>query len=260
MVRLTAVFLYFIVAALAPGSALAQDTGKGKVIELLADDRAAIEKFLGKDVVGKAVPGNPIADAAKFFPFEDGAWSFRFTSGKNKGETQDQKFTKLKRDKSGATGRYESGEKDVLFLRRTDDGNISNVSEQDLNEGVVTRFSPPEPIYVSGMNPGESKKTTIGVKVYDLAHPDHLTHSGSLDLTYSYLGAYEVTVPAGSYHAALIKWDYQGKVGPAKIEDTQYRFMAEGAGVVAMIEKKNISAVLIYHDHSKYGKVLLGNK
>ena len=56
----------------------------------------------------------------------------------------------------------------------------------------------------------------------------------------SYLGAFKVTVPAGTYDAALIKWDYKGEVGPASIEDTQYRFMAEGVGVVAMVDKKNI--------------------
>jgi hypothetical protein len=183
--------------------------------------------------------------------------SFRFASGDKKGKAQEQSFKTLKRDKAGLTGRYANGPKDILFLRRTDDGSISVVSEQDLSEGVISRYSPPEPIYVSDMKPGDSRKTKIDVKVYDLSHPDHLTHSGSLDVTYSYLGAYKVTVPAGSYDAALIKWDYRGKVGPASIEDTQYRFMAPGVGVVAMVEKKNISAMLVYHDHSKYRKVLV---
>jgi hypothetical protein len=94
------------------------------------------------------------------------------------------------------------------------------------------------------------------VKVYDLSDPKEVSHEGSLDLTYSYVGAFEVTVPAGTYEAALIKWDYKGKVGPASIEDTQYRFLANNVGVVAMIDKKDISAMLFYQDHSKYGKVL----
>ncbi len=76
-------------------------------------------------------------------------------------------------------------------------------------------------------------------------------------MTYSYLGAHEVTVPAGTYNATLIKWVYKGKVGPARIEDTQDRFMAEDVGVVAMVDKKDISALLIYRDQSKYGKVLV---
>lgn len=249
-----------IAAIFAASQVPAEVKAAGKAIELSPEDRAAIEQYLGKDVVGKAVPSNPIADASKFFAFKDGAWIFRFASGDKKGKTQEQSFKALKRDKAGLTGRYANGPKDVLFLRKTDDGNISVVSEQDLNEGVISRFSPPEPIYVSDMKPGDSKKTKIDVEVYDLSHPDHLTHSGSLDVTYSHLGAYKVTVPAGTYDAALIKWDYKGKVGPASIEDLQYRFMAAGVGVVAMVEKKNISAMLVYHDHSKYGKVLMENK
>ena len=70
------------------------------------------------------------------------------------------------------------------------------------------------------------------------------------------LGAYRITTPAGSYDAALIRWTYQGKVGPAKIDDTQYRFFAEGVGMVASVDKLDISALLVYQDHSKFGKLL----
>jgi hypothetical protein len=131
-----------------PGPAAAE------VIELSADDRKAIEKHLGPDVIGDAVEGNPIADAAQFFAFEDGAWTFRFTSGDNK---------------DGTTGRYLNGPNLAYFLRRGPEGDISIISEQD----------------------------------------------------------------------------------------TQYRFLVEGVGVVAMIDKKNISALLFYHDNSKFGKVLV---
>ena len=246
-----------VLVAVTGTTVLDQRASAANVIELPEDDRAALEKFLGKGVVGKAVPGNPIADASKFFAFEDGAWNFQFTSGDDKGKTQKQSFKKLERDDTGTKGRYQNGPNTVLFLHRDEDGSITVGSEQDDDHGVVSRFSPPEPIYVSGMNPGDSKQTKIGVKVYDLSDLQEVSPAGSLDLTYSYLGAYEVTVPAGTFQAALIKWDYKGKVGPASIEDTQYRFLAEGAGVVAMVEKKNISAVLIYHDQSKFGKVLL---
>jgi hypothetical protein len=260
MWRLMALPILLIVVVLAGDRALERKAWAAEAIELSQDDRAAIEKFLGKGVVGKAVPGNPIADATKFFTFEDGAWNFRFTNGDKKGKTQEQSFKKLKRDDTGTKGRYQNGPDIVNFLHRAKDGSITVSSEQDKDQGVISRFSPPEPIYVSGMNPGDSKQIKIDVKVYDLSDLKDVSHSGSLDLTYSYLGAYEVTVPAGTFQAALIKWDYKGKVGPASIEDTQYRFLAEGVGVVAMVEKKNISAMLVYHDHSKYGKVLVGKK
>jgi hypothetical protein len=251
------VALAFGLAMAVPGEAvLAQESG-ARPIELPEADRTEIEKFLGEGFVGKAVAGNPIADASRFFSFEPGSWSFQFVSGDKKGKTQTQSFRKIERDASGATGRYQNGENQVAFLVRSQDGSISIVSQQDFDEGVVSHFSLPEPIYVSDMNPGDSRKLTVAVKVYDLSDLKDVSYSGALDLIYTYVGAYEVTVPAGTYEAALIKWEYDGRVGPASIEDNQYRFLVEGVGVVAMIEQKDISALLIYHDESKYGKVLL---
>jgi DUF3108-like len=256
MGRLSAVLVFGFAMTLLGGPTIAQ-AQDAKAIELPSADRAEIEKYLGKDVVGKALAGNPIGDAEKFFLFEPGSWTFKFTSGDKQGKDQEQSFNKIKKEGSSQTGRYQNGKDQAAFVSRSEDGTISVVSEDDFTQGVVSHFSPPEPIYISGLSPGESKTFKIGVKVYDLSDPTDVTHTGSLDLTYSYIGAYEVTVPAGTYQAALIKWEYKGDVGPASIEDTQYRFLAEGVGVVATIDKKDISAMLIYHDDSKYGKVLV---
>jgi hypothetical protein len=81
-------------------------------------------------------------------------------------------------------------------------------------------------------------------------------HEGTLALTYSYLGAYRVNTPAGSYDAALIKWAYDGKIGPASVEDTQYRFFADKIGLVASVDKLDVSAFLLYKKHTKFGKLL----
>jgi hypothetical protein len=163
--------------------------------------------------------------------------------------------SRLKRDASGASWRYQAGPKNVLFIHAAD-GALDLLSELDLTEGVVVDCTPGELLLVPGLDPGGSNEVAIDVKVYDLSNPDELQHSGQLDLTYSYLGAYQVTVPAGSYDAALIKWSYQGKIGPASIDDTQYRFVVDDVGMVASIDKKHISSLLIYHDDSKTAKVL----
>ena len=39
------------------------------------------------------------------------------------------------------------------------------------------------------------------------------------------LVAYKVTVPAGSFDAALIRWDHKGSGGPADIKETLYGFI-----------------------------------
>ena len=90
-----------------------------------------------------------------FFAFENGAWTFKYTSGDEKGETQEQRFEKMKRDEAGATGRYSIGKNNVYYLVRGDNGDISITSEQDNDQGVISRFAPPEPIYVGNLKPGE---------------------------------------------------------------------------------------------------------
>lgn len=236
---------------------LAAEPAASEAIELPQADRNAIERQLGQAVVGAALPGKPLPDASTFFPPGKTTWTFRFVSGNNKGTAQQSVFTPAKKDGSGATARLSEGPKTSYFVRQSGDSDLSIVSERDGNESVIVRYGPPEPLILSGINPGESRHIKIGVKVYDLGDPADLTHQGSLDVTYSHLGAYTVTVPAGTYDAALIKWHYTGSVGPANIEDTQYRFFAEGAGIVASVDKKDITAMLVYNDHSKFGKVLV---
>jgi hypothetical protein len=97
---------------------------------------------------------------------------------------------------------------------------------------------------------------TIKVNVYDLDDPDDLEHKGSLDLTLTYVGASRVTVPAGTFDAALLRWDYKGKVGPASVDDIQVRFLAKDVGMVAAAEKLDVAAFLVYNDNTKVGKVL----
>jgi hypothetical protein len=236
-----------LVAAPAPGHA-ADGT------PLPQADRTALGRGLGQGVVGDAVAAGPLA--ALDISLREGSWTYQIVSGQNQGQTETDELTQLKRDQSGASWKYQTGAKDLAFIQRGGDQNIAILSEQDTDQGVITRFSPAEPILVVGMKPGEAKQVTIGVKVYDLSSPDEVSHIGSLDLTYSYIGAYEVTVPAGSYDAALLRWDYDGSVGPASVKDTQYRFLAKDVGIVASIDKKKISALLLYHDNSNTGKVL----
>ncbi|MEM7226796.1 MAG: hypothetical protein AAF495_27745 [Pseudomonadota bacterium] len=240
-----------ILGMLVAGPALAAE------VTLAPDAKALIEKHLGKGVLDKPVAGNPIANAETFFPFEEGNWTFRYISGDGKGETETHSFTKIVKDGSEETGRYAIGPDDFWFVRRDQDGNINVVTEQDAKEGVVIHYSPPQPLYVAGLEPGQVETRKIQVKVYDLSHPDHLKYEGELDLTLSYIGAYEITVPAGTYEAALINWNFEGEIGPASIKEDQFRFLVEGVGPIAAVEKKAISAFLLYHDDSKYGKVLV---
>jgi hypothetical protein len=232
--------------ALAPAAA---DT-----IPLPQDDRATLEQLLGAGVVGDPVEASPLTPAD--IPLREGTWTYQIVAGNKQGQTESDVLTQLKRDQSGASWKVEMGSKDLAFVEAGPDDNIAVLSEQDTDQGVITRFSPAEPILTNGMRPGDNQNVTIAVNVYDLSDPQEVSHSGSLNLEFSYIGAYKVTVPAGSYDAALLKWVYDGSVGPASVKDTQYRFVAKDVGIVASIEKKRISALLLYHDNSNTGRVL----
>ena len=39
-------------------------------------------------------------------------------------------------------------------------------------------------------------------------------------------------------------------------QDTQYRFFADNVGMVASVDKLDVSAFLLYKKHTKFGKLL----
>jgi hypothetical protein len=69
----------------------------------------------------------------------------------------------------------------------------------------------------------------------------------------------QVTVPAGSCQAVLMRLKYEGKVGPAHTKDIAYYFFAPRVGVVAMISQEDVEAYWIIHIDTKMGKVLASN-
>lgn len=237
--------------------AVAGQPGDGDTIPLPGADKKVLEQYLGRGVVGDAVPAKPIDDPSKLYGLAEGTRTYKLTSGKEKGSTEKHVIAELKRDTPGASWTETWGTDSALGLHRDDDGSIHLVTHNEHEDGVITHYDPPEPMVLAGMKPGESRKTKSATKVYDISHPDHLTHKGQLDLTLTYVGAYRVTVPAGSYDAVLLKWTYTGKIGPAKVNDVQYRLLAEGVGTVAEVEKKKVSAMLVYNEQSKSGKVLV---
>jgi hypothetical protein len=248
------------VAVAAQDAPKTQDPAKGEIIPLSQGDRKAIESYLGKGVVGKAVAAPVIDDAGKVYGLRAGTWTGKISSGKHSGKSGTWSLGPSKSAGSSGSWRGAMGDSQVIFLTKTDEGHVVAVSDIEHAHGVLTRFTPPEPRVEKGMKPGDSSKVNIDIKVFDAKNPKHLEHKGKLDLTYTYVGAYKTTVPAGTFDALLFKWHYKGKVGPASIDNAIYRFFAPGVGPVAFIEFKHISAVLVYQDTEKWGWVLTEHK
>jgi len=243
-----------MVLAIAMRYEAAADTAT--VIPLPATDKAQLEALLGPGVVGEALPGLPLGTADSYLPAKGTSNSYQVLDSNRKPTTETHKVEDTTDPAYSPGWRYSIGGVGVDFFMKGPDGSIITVAEQDLDHKVLSQFTPGEPRIISGLKPGESKTFTLSVSVYDLSDLKKVMHSGSLDVTYTYVGAYRVKVPAGSYDAVLIRWDYSGKVGPATIKDSQHRFLAPKTGMVAMIQVRSISAMLIYNDRTKLGKVL----
>lgn len=232
------------------GSALAGNLGA--VVPLPVDLRAAADKYL-PGVIGEPVAGFTLDPSLA--SLNPGTRTYQIVSGPDAGKTEQHAIVAIPRDSTGEDWRYTFGDR-VLFLHATSGQSLAVVTEQDTRQGVMTKYSPGEPMLIAGMNPGDSRTMQVKVAVYDLNDPSNLEHSGSLDLTITYVGAYKVTVPAGTYDAAALLWNFKGKVGPATIDDTQARLVAADVGMVAAAEKRDVAAMLLYNDNSKVGKVL----
>lgn len=240
----------------APSLAICEGPCDGPVAELQQSDRDILA-LLGKGVVGKGLPACPLRDTANLMPLREGKWTYRITGGGQKGTRQEASISKTKgnhpqdlwhRSIAGdCTEFYSFGEKDTIKL----------ISEIDLKHHVITRYTPMFPIMFDGMKPGQASQVETEIKIFDLHDPTHLKYKGRLKVTHTYLGAYEITVPAGKYETILIKSYYTGKVGPAQVVDGGYRFYARGVGIVASVERLHVTAFIFYDKRIKTPKVLI---
>jgi hypothetical protein len=216
-------------------------------------DATALTNLLGASVVGAPVAVNQIAAPAALLPLTPGSWTFQVSAGPNQGATG----TATMQPGTSAPWQFTAGSSTIYALASAADGSTVSPSEQDLGQGVLTQYAPSRPVLVPGLQPGAQQTVPLQVSVSNLSDPGSITHTGSLTLTLTYLGRYQVTVPAGTYAADLIKWQYNGQVGPANVSDVEYRFFAPGVGPVAAIDRQSVSAFLVYNNDTQFGKVLV---
>ncbi len=248
----SAVTVMLGIVLLAPRVSLAA----GVVLPLPPEDQQMISAQLGPAVVGKALPSKPIDEVSVYFPLHEKASIYEVTAGRHAGDTQRLGVAKVRRPNGKVAWRFQFSPSLTGFIRQTPEGDLIMPSLGDTGEGVVVITSPANPFLIKGMKPGESRSYVQQVVVNALDDPSDQEYSGSLNCTYTYLGTYQVTVPAGSYEAILLRLECEGKVGPARTNDTAYYFLAPGKGAVAMINQEDATAFWIIHLNTTSGRVL----
>ena len=234
----------------------AKDMSSGTVIELPDEDQTALA-VLGTGVVGKAVPAKSIVNGAEFMVLQPGKWTYRVVGGAPQDTQQVDVMASPPRDKTGRLWHRIVGKRFIEYFRRKRNGDLQLASEVDLKEDVLTRYHPVFSVIYGGMRPGETRSVKTDIAVYDLDNPTDEKYKGRLRVDHTYVGAYEVTVPAGTYPAVLFKSFYTGKVGPASVNDVGYVFYTKGIGIVAEVERSHVSAFLFYDKRTRIAKVLL---
>ena len=231
---------------------------QGVMLPLPPDDQRMIAAQLGP-IVGRALPGMPTEDVSIYFPLQEKASFYQVTAGRDTGKTQTLGLTKVRRSKGESAWRFQFSPSLAGFLRQTPEDDLIMPAVGDTGDGVVVVTTPANPFMLKGMKPDETRYLMQQVVVYALDDPADQEYSGSLNGSYTYLGAYQVTVPAGTYGAVLFRLKCEGKVGPAQTHDTAYYFFAPGKGVVAMINQEEATALWIIHIDTTSGEVLTAN-
>jgi hypothetical protein len=238
---------------LVSGSARAQ----GVVLPLPPEDQQNITAQLGPGVVGIALPSQPIADPSVYFPLQDKSQQYQVVAGPHAGTIQTLGLWKARRPGGKMAWRFAMTPTLNGFMRQTPEGDIIMAALTDSGEGVVVVTTPANPFVPKGMQPGETRSYTQQVSVNYLDDPSDQRYSGSLTGTYTYVGTYQVTVPAGTFPAVLFRVKCGGKVGPAHTQNVGYNFFAPGVGMVAMILEEDVTAFWLFNIDSTTGKVLM---
>ncbi|HUA36198.1 MAG TPA: hypothetical protein VMA09_21500 [Candidatus Binataceae bacterium] len=237
---------------IASGYARAQ----GTVLPLPAEDQQEINRMLGAGVVGQALPSLTIQHSSLYFPLRDKTLTYQVATGDKAGRVEQLGVAKVRRPAGKSAWRFQLSPSLSGFIRETTEGDLIMPAVADAGEGVVVVTTPANPFVLKGMKPGETRSYSQHVSVSHLDDPSDQEYSGNLNGTYTYVGTYQLTVPAGTYQAVLLRTKCNGRVGPAETQDSAYYFFAPNVGVVAMISQEDATAFWLIHLDSKTGKVL----
>jgi hypothetical protein len=233
---------------------------QGVVLPLPPEDQQNITAQLGAGVVGEALPSIPVSDPSVIFPLHEKAMTYQVTSGRHAGNTQTLGLMRTRRPDGKSAWRFQLSPTLAGFMRLTPEGDITMLAVADSREGLVVVTKPANPFIPKGMRPGETRSYSQQVSVNYLDDPGDQRYSGSLTGTYTYVGEYQVKVPAGTFPAVLFRVKCEGRVGPAHTRNSSYNFFAPGIGIVAMILQEDALAFWIFNIDSTTGKVRCRNE
>ena len=126
-----------------------------------------------------------------------------------------------------------------------------------LGDGTLaSSYLPPEPMLLRGVAAGVSKSYEMQVHVHPANNFEKTKYKGRLRSTYTNKGSYRLHTPAGAFDGVVIRTDYQGKLGPATMNDSDIRIYSPKVGLLAIATHDRLHAMLVLN-RDKYVILLL---
>ena len=224
------------------------------------DDAQHIQNRLPGIVIGPAKNVPLLDDAKDWWPLKEATLTYGHGNDHAKSETVVvKKITRapgstLKDPIDGWALELPGGT--TRYLTTNDPYGIVSPSALNKSYSVIIELDPAEPIVHSGSKPGTPARRKTKVDVYNVGDMKSTAYSGTVDCTWTDLGGWRVKVPMGEYDTRLVKVEYNGSVGPASVNGSNYVFLAKGEGVIAYSDGRDISAFIIFNLDDDTGGVL----
>jgi hypothetical protein len=213
-------------------------------------------KLFGEGVVGKAVPAKPFSTVENMLNIGPGEWKYKILAGGDDGEKQrTETYEEIEPYNGHKAWKRTLGVQYVEYIHVDSDGNFVKYSEDALDVDYSADFTPGLKVPLD-LEPGKTQTIETTITAFKKGKRGKPKFTGKSTAHMTYVGAYEITTPAGTWPAILLQTVFEIKIGPASVSDTTYIFVTPGVGRVAEVEVTNITAVLIYHAHTKIAKVL----
>ena len=125
------------------------------------EDRQTLNEYLGDNIVGEPISAPALTHGLNdFISLSDGiAWRMRVISGKGQGTEEKGSAGMLSRPDDDTRFRFDTGDgRNVLYGQLDARGNLICYASQDNQEGVISRFTPAQPIFSRILHPERSAR------------------------------------------------------------------------------------------------------
>ena len=219
------------------------------------EDLAAVLKTFGPGVITQTSDTAKPENVSEFIASDFGKRTFKIVSGDESGGTLVFEVEEKAGDQD--TRFVHMGEGDVATIQFVK-SNVFRSRQVDADSNSVASFDPSEPVFLGSDASGSVVESTISVKVAPVSDPNQVSHRGDLKCSYEVLGAFRVNSPAGEFDTICVRTRYEGKIGPAEVDDSRYIFYAKKYGPVAIRTFSHVEA-MIFYNKTKQKSLLLSS-